>query len=219
MQMVRECVVKRARPRYGIQMTIPILLLAAGSASRMRGGDKLLEDVHGAPCLQVMAKRALATGQPVLVTLPSSDHPRAACVTGLGITMVDVPDANLGMSRSLQRGVLALPQNSKAVMILPADMPDIETTDMSAMIAAFKTLKPKALRAATQSGEAGHPTLIDAQVFKQIQLLKGEKGANGILSSLGENLIYHPLQGDRARLDLDTPEDWLAWRARAADPL
>ena len=83
MQMVRECVVKRARPRYGIQMTIPILLLAAGSASRMRGGDKLLEDVHGAPCLQVMAKRALATGQPVLVTLPSSDHPRAACVTGL----------------------------------------------------------------------------------------------------------------------------------------
>ena len=48
--------------------------------------------------------------------------------------MVDVPDANLGMSRSLQRGVLALPQNSKAVMILPADMPDIETADMSAMI-------------------------------------------------------------------------------------
>jgi hypothetical protein len=36
---------------------------------------------------------------------------------------------------------------------------------------------------------------------------------------LGENLIHHPLQGDRARLDLDTPEDWLAWRARAADPL
>ena len=32
-------------------------------------------------------------------------------------------------------------------MILPADMPDIETADMSAMITAFETLKPKALRA------------------------------------------------------------------------
>ncbi len=200
-------------------MTIPILLLAAGSASRMRGGDKLLEDVHGAPCLQVMAKRALATGQPVLVTLPSSDHPRAACLTELELLVVEVPDADLGMSRSLQRGVLALPQDSKAVMILPADMPDIKTADMSAMIEAFETLKPKALRAATQSGEAGHPTLIDAQVFKQIQSLKGDKGANGILSALGEDLLYHRLQGDRARLDLDTPEDWLAWRARAIDPL
>ncbi|HCI07623.1 MAG TPA: hypothetical protein DE314_09750 [Sulfitobacter sp.] len=75
------------------------------------------------------------------------------------------------------------------------------------------------MRAATQSGEAGHPTLIDAQVFKQIQSLKGDKGANGILSALGEDLSYHRLQGDRARLDLDTPEDWLAWRARAIDPL
>lgn len=135
-------------------MTTPILLLAAGSASRMRGGDKLLEDVHGAPCLQVMAN-ALATGQPVLVTMPSLNHPRAACLTGLELSVIEVPNADLGMSHSLQRGVAALPNNAKAVMILPADMPDITTDDMNEMLDAFVVTNATAMRATTQDGATG----------------------------------------------------------------
>ena len=195
-------------------MTTPILLLAAGSASRMRGGDKLLEDVHGAPCLQVMAKRALATGQPVLVTMPSLNHPRAACLTGLELSVIEVPNADLGMSRSLQRGVAALPNNAKAVMILPADMPDITTDDMNEMLDAFVVTNATAMRATTQDGATGHPTLVGMNLFEQFQKLTGDKGANAILSALGDSLMLHALKGDRARIDLDTPEDWSAWRAR-----
>ena len=195
-------------------MTTPILLLAAGSASRMRGGDKLLEDVHGAPCLQVMAKRALATGQPVLVTMPSLNHPRAACLTGLELSVIEVPDADLGMSHSLQRGVAALPNNAKAVMILPADMPDITTDDMNEMLDAFVVTNATAMRATTQDGATGHPTLVGMNLFEQFQKLTGDKGANAILSALGDSLMLHALTGDRARIDLDTPEDWSAWRAR-----
>ena len=195
-------------------MTTPILLLAAGSASRMRGGDKLLEDVHGAPCLQVMAKRALATGQPVLVTMPSLNHPRAACLTGLELSVIEVPNADLGMSHSLQRGVAALPNNAKAVMILPADMPDITTDDMNEMLNAFVVTNATAMRATTQDGATGHPTLVGMNLFEQFQKLTGDKGANAILSALGDSLMLHALKGDRARIDLDTPEDWSAWRAR-----
>lgn len=195
-------------------MTTPILLLAAGSASRMRGGDKLLEDVHGAPCLQVMAKRALATGQPVLVTMPSLNHPRAACLTGLELSVIEVPNADLGMSHSLQRGVAALPNNAKAVMILPADMPDITTDDMNEMLDAFVVTNATAMRATTQDGATGHPTLVGMNLFEHFQKLTGDKGANAILSALGDSLMLHALKGDRARIDLDTPEDWSAWRAR-----
>ena len=195
-------------------MTTPILLLAAGSASRMRGGDKLLEDVHGAPCLQVMAKRALATGQPVLVTMPSLNHPRAACLTGLELSVIEVPNADLGISHSLQRGVAALPNNAKAVMILPADMPDITTDDMNEMLDAFVVTNATAMRATTQDGATGHPTLVGVNLFEQFQKLTGDKGANAILSALGDSLMLHALKGDRARIDLDTPEDWSAWRAR-----
>ncbi|MEZ5755305.1 MAG: NTP transferase domain-containing protein [Paracoccaceae bacterium] len=52
-----------------------ILLLAAGSPPRMRGGDKLLEDVAGEPLLRRSARAALATGCPVTVTLPPTGPP------------------------------------------------------------------------------------------------------------------------------------------------
>jgi molybdenum cofactor cytidylyltransferase len=196
-------------------MILPILILAAGASTRMRGADKLLEDVQGAPCLRVMAKRALATGQPIVVTLPRLDHPRARCLDGLDVIQVTVPDANRGMSRSLQRGILALPRAADGVMILPADMPEITTRDMNEMLDAFSNTDALALRAATTTGKQGHPIIFDAALFNKFQHLSGDIGAQPILSKLGDRLKLHPLAADHARLDLDTPEDWSAWRSRS----
>jgi molybdenum cofactor cytidylyltransferase len=213
MPMARGCVVNRQLGRYDAGMSIPILILAAGASSRMGGRDKLLEDVHGAPCLQVMAKRALATGQPVILTLPDLDHPRARCLDGLDVQVIAVPDADLGMSRSLRRGVAAVSAASKGVMVLPADMPEITTQDMKDVQAAFLASDALALRATTASGDLGHPTVFGVSLFEEIQNLTGDTGAQSILSKLGKALALHPLTGDRARLDLDTPEAWAAWRA------
>ncbi|OZB13387.1 MAG: hypothetical protein B7X55_13005, partial [Rhodobacterales bacterium 34-62-10] len=99
-----------------------ILILAAGASSRMRGGDKLLEEVAGQPLLRVMLERALAVAQgPVVCTLPGPDHPRSSCLAGLSVTSVFVLDAAEGMVASIRGGVTALPQGWGAVMILPAD--------------------------------------------------------------------------------------------------
>ena len=52
-------------------MISPIILIpAAGRSSRMRGRDKLLEQVGGIPLLRLRVEAALATGHQVLVTLP-----------------------------------------------------------------------------------------------------------------------------------------------------
>jgi CTP:molybdopterin cytidylyltransferase MocA len=194
-------------------MTLPILLLAAGASSRMRGGDKLLEEVEGKPCLETMARRAIATGEPVIVLVPRLDHPRVECLQGLEVTCFPVPDAAQGMSRSLKRGINALPAHAKGVMVLPADMPEITSGDMKAMQTAFATANALALRAVTDTGQHGHPIIFDASLFEEFQHLTGDKGAQPILSKLGGQLAFHPLQDQRARLDLDTPEDWAAWRS------
>ena len=217
--LVKDHLTNRMRRRYADHMILPVLILAAGASTRMRGGDKLLEDVHGAPCLQVLAKRAVATGQPVLVTLPSLDHPRARCLADLQVTLVAAPDATLGMSRSLQRGVDALPDTAEGVMVLPGDMPDITTLDMMAMQAAFSTSDALALRATTEAGAQGHPIIFGNALFKEFQWLGGDTGAQPILAKLGNRLVLHPLKNNRARLDLDTPEDWSSWRARPASVL
>jgi len=37
---------------------IPVLILAAGASSRMRGRDKLMEDVHGQPQMVLLGTRS-----------------------------------------------------------------------------------------------------------------------------------------------------------------
>ena len=70
-------------------LNIPIILLAAGQSSRMRGRDKLLEMVDGQPLLRRQAAMALAvTDAPVLVALPAAPHPRYDAIEGLAVTPV-----------------------------------------------------------------------------------------------------------------------------------
>ena len=60
-----------------VSQDLPILILAAGQSSRMRGRDKLLEEIDGVPLLrrQVDMARAAGLGS-VFVTVPEVPHPR-----------------------------------------------------------------------------------------------------------------------------------------------
>ncbi|MEC8796355.1 MAG: NTP transferase domain-containing protein, partial [Pseudomonadota bacterium] len=56
---------------------LAIIVLAAGSARRMRGRDKLMETIDGTPLIARQLGRAIATGLTTYVAL-SPDHPARA---------------------------------------------------------------------------------------------------------------------------------------------
>lgn len=192
-----------------------ILILAAGASSRMRGGDKLLEQVAGQPLLRVMLKRALAVAEgPVLCTLPGPDHPRSDCVAGLSVTSVFVLHAAEGMGASIRAGVTALPQGCGAVMILPADLPDLTEDDLNAMLTMRRTAPDAILRAVDSDGIAGHPVIFPADLFSALADCHGDTGARDVLRAQADRIVTVPLPDRHATTDLDTPEDWAAWRAQ-----
>jgi len=193
-----------------IQMTtISILLLAAGASSRMKGRDKLLEVVDGQPLLSAMCRRATLTGLVTYVTLPGLAHPRADHIGAA--RPVEVPDASDGMAASIRRGVAALPVATDAVMILPADMPEITTDDLLSIAAKAPEHDGQILRAYTAEGKPGHPVLFPRRCFAALQGLQGDQGARPLL--VHETVHPVPLPGNRALTDLDTPEDWARWRS------
>ncbi|MGH1459366.1 MAG: nucleotidyltransferase family protein [Paracoccaceae bacterium] len=192
-----------------------ILILAAGASSRMRGGDKVMEEVGGAPLLTVLAQRALAAGAEVFVALPALTHPRAAALDGLAVTPVPAAEAAMGMARSIAAGVAALPSDCSGVMLLPADMPELTDTDLRAVLDAFaKGLGRLPAQGCAADGTPGHPVVFPARCFAALSALQGDQGARSVLK--GEADILHiPLPARHALTDLDTPEDWAAWRAKA----
>lgn len=191
---------------------IPILILAGGGSTRMRGRDKLLETVDGQPLLRRQAMRALATGHPVLVALPATDHPRQAVLTGLDLTVLAVPEAAEGMSGTMRGAVRQLP-DCAAFMMLLGDLVAIETADMQTIFQARENHPDRLIwRGATTTGKPGHPIIFDCRLRPDFATLTGDGGGEKLVNPLKAQTHLTRFSDDRARLDLDTPEDWDSWR-------
>ncbi len=214
MRTVPECGVdETSKGLSSASMTAPfsIIIPAAGASSRMRGGDKLMEDVDGKPCIAVMVVRALALSQDVIVAVPALDHPRAKALVGLPIQLVPVPDAAEGMSRSLQRAALLVPQ-SHGAMILPGDMPDLSGKDLTTVASEFSG--DEIVRAAAADGTPGHPIIFPAAALLSFSALEGDRGAAPIVASGTYRVKKVQLESNAPILDLDTPEAWADFRQR-----
>jgi len=175
----------------------------------MRGGDKLLERLGDDPILTVLAHRAARVSD-VYATVPTPDHPRCA-VLPPDVRRIAIEGK---MSDSIRAGLAALPNDVRGVIILPADMPDITANDLTLIYDTANQTDATIVRAATQDGLPGHPIYFSARIFERFKTLSGDRGAFPIASGLEDQTVLVPLSGDRARLDLDTPEDWAAYRAR-----
>ena len=202
---------------------IVTLIPAAGASSRMGGRDKLLETIKGEPILARTARIACeADLGPVLVTLRPKDRTRRKALRKHDVTVIEVPDADEGIAASLRRGaekaielILAYDEGDyeySGMMILLPDMPEILSKDLKAMDYIFQSMGGPCVRAETDGEKPGHPSLVPLHVLREFETLTGDKGAASLFEY--ERVFPLELPGDRARLDLDTPEEWAAWRAK-----
>jgi CTP:molybdopterin cytidylyltransferase MocA len=193
-------------------MNMHILILAAGSASRMRGGDKLLEQVDGQPQLARILQAALQTGLPVIVALPPDRPDRAAAIAGFPAQKITVPDPAQGMAASLTAGLASLPP-AAGVMLLLADLPELTAQDLITLRDAWAQEPEAILRGAAADGTPGHPVCFPPDLRDDLMTLKGDEGARAVLVRHRARLRLIPLPDHHATTDLDTPEDWATWRA------
>jgi CTP:molybdopterin cytidylyltransferase MocA len=195
------------------QDKVPILILAAGASRRMRGRDKLCEDVGGQPLLALQIARARAVG-PTFVAVPSLSHPRADIVASTDAQPILAKEADKGIGASLRDCVQQLP-DCPAFMIVLADLIDLNVADLRCVLTA-RSANPDNLiwRGVTEEGLPGHPVIFDQQLKPAFNNLNGDRGAETIIRSYAERTHYIPLPGQHARHDLNTPEDWAAWRSQ-----
>lgn len=174
--------------------------------------DKLLEDVDGMPLLRQRALACLTSDTEKLrVVLPANRPKRTAALDGLDVEIVYNDGSELGMSHSLKCGISGV--DADAVLIVLADLPDLRAADLDKVIhAADAHPLARILRGADQRGQPGHPVLIRKAVFAELGKLEGDLGAQPLLKRHKADTVLVPI-GPAALRDLDTPEDWAAWRA------
>ncbi len=184
----------------------------------MGSRDKLLEDVDGAPLLRQRAQACLKSGVTgVRVVLPPNRPERIGALDGLDVEIIFNDGSDLGMSHSLQRGVENI--DADALLIVLADLPDLTAEHMQQVVNAAKAHPDATIfRGASTDGKAGHPVLLRKDLFSQLNTLTGDIGAQPLLQRHKLDTVLVPIGASVVR-DLDTPEDWAAWRAeQSKDP-
>jgi molybdenum cofactor cytidylyltransferase len=214
----------RPQPRTGgaqapSRPQVSAILLAAGASRRMNGRDKLLEDAGGEPVLRRTARALLdSAADEVLVVLRPGDEARRAALEGLEVGVVENPEAVEGMASSIRAGLARAAPEADAVVLALADMPEVSAAHVDALIEAFDPGAGRAIcRAADAEGRPGHPVLFGRRFFESLARLTGDEGARDILRANADFVTLAPTPGRGARLDLDTPEAWAAWREARAD--
>ncbi|TFL17084.1 nucleotidyltransferase family protein [Jannaschia formosa] len=172
----------------------------------MRGGDKLLEEVDGTPLILRAVRAACAVSDEVIVALPAGDRVRRAWLGDLPARPVEV--AERAMAASIRAGVAGC--RSDALLVHLADMPEIGAAELETLAAAWTRGRATILRAASAEGVPGQPVVFDRALFGELAALEGDGGAKPVLARHGAETVALP--GRAALIDLDTPEDWAAWR-------
>ena len=180
---------------------VAIVVLAAGHARRF-GSDKLMADLDGAP-LGVRAARAL-------LGIPAAAHfavcqPKATIAphyADLGYTLVENPNADLGLSASLHLAVAAAAKTkAQALLIALADMPFIGAAHIRALIAACDG----GIIASSDGAQAMPPAIFPRATWPLLLATQGDAGARHILSQA--RYLAAPVGSLR---DIDTPYDLAA---------
>jgi molybdenum cofactor cytidylyltransferase len=171
------------------------------------GSNKLLFELDGESVLRGAVRRALAGGlSPLLVVLGHQADKAARELAGLPCQWALNPLYEQGINSSLKSGVLAVPPQVQAAMVLLADMPFVTPEMIAAMIARYRETRAP-LVISDYEGVNAPPMLYDRSLFNELLMMTGEGcGRQVVKRHRGEAEV---LAWPAAALgDIDVPEDY-----------
>jgi len=192
---------------------ISAVLLAAGSARRFDGGQKLLASVpyEGATIplvrLSVMCLLAAPLERVIVVVGREGDAVRRG-LAGCPVEIVSNADAEGGMSSSLRLGVEAAARiwpDSRGLLVALGDQPIVDREIIHALVRQLD-LDGVAIVAPRFQGTPGTPVLFTPPLLPELLALRGDRGARSVVERDASRVRYVDFAWPAPR-DVDTVTD------------
>ena len=184
-----------------------VLVLAAGSSSRMGRPKQLLPWGEGTMLQSAIETAKTSTSDQVVVVLGANSEAIEKILPSDVISVVNTDWRN-GMGSSIACGMRTLLESGTkftAVLIMLADQPLIDSEYLNSLLATFQE-KERGIVATDYNGRAGVPALFGSTYFKQLGKLDAEFGAKELLA---RNFFdIHLLDAGRKTADIDIEEDY-----------
>jgi molybdenum cofactor cytidylyltransferase len=187
-----------------------IVILAAGSSSRL-GQPKQLLEFQGTTLIRHITQIAVsAVDKPVVVMLGANCSMIHSQLIHLPVHIVYNPDWSQGMTSSLRKGLMAMlyySPDTEGVLFAVCDQPYI-TPDLFLEMISLGSKSQKPIVACRYNNILGTPVLFKKEYFDVLLALKDNEGARKILQTHPESVEAVPFP--LGIFDIDTMQDYTA---------
>jgi molybdenum cofactor cytidylyltransferase len=186
---------------------IHVVVLAAGASSRF-GSNKQLVRVNGRPLMHTIVSRAVElAGHSVTVVLGAHAGELAPLLKHSPASVAVNRNWSEGIASSIREGLTHAPSTADGVLIVLADQAAVTTEDLRRLAGAWRR-NPASIAAAQYAGGVGVPAIFPRWCFRELNELRGDRGAQLLLQRHLDRLVRLPMPS--AELDIDRPEDLLS---------
>jgi molybdenum cofactor cytidylyltransferase len=191
---------------------ISVIILAAGSSSRM-GQSKQLLLIENEPLLLRSIKATLTSSfENIVVVLGAEEEKHRVVIEHLPVQIIHNQNWANGMGSSLKAGLnhlLKLQSDLGAVIIAVCDQPLLSAAHIDKIVETFhQTNKP--IVASRYTGVAGVPALFDQSMFSELLDLPDEQGAKKLITKYESTI--ETIDFPEGAIDLDTWSEYEDFR-------
>ena len=191
---------------------ISAVILAAGESRRMGKQNKLLLPIGGETLLVKLVKSVCASdvGQ-VLVVIGHEAEKIRRELNNFPLSFVYNHNYSEGMTTSIKFGVKEVSPDSDGFLICLADMPFINTSEISKLIHAYvqnRIKEKKLIVVPVFQGKRGNPVLFSSEFRNDILEHKKKSGCKEVIMKNSDSVMEIEMDTENMILDVDTMEDY-----------
>jgi molybdenum cofactor cytidylyltransferase len=200
-------------------MTVPkikaaAVLLAAGLSRRMGERNKLLIEIECEPLVRRTAKAYLAAGVEVHAVLGHEAEQVGAVLRDLAIVFVHNPDYAKGQPTSVRAGIDSLAGGYAAILVALADQAALTAEDIRGLVQAFAADGGNRILVPYHQGRRGNPVIFPGCLIEEMRRQGRNAASRSFIDSNPELVYRYEAPNDHTVIDIDTPEDVIAFERR-----
>lgn len=169
-------------------------------------GDKLHLELDGISLID----RVLGTVSSIEAlerVVVTNDERIASKATSLGMVPVENPDAPLGQSTSIHKGILTAREDTEGYLFVMGDQPFLTKGTLERILEAFKE-SPTSIIVPVYGEDTGSPVLFPSSLKDELLALEGDTGGRQVVKAHGDLMRKVQIPSPQELMDVDTPEDY-----------
>lgn len=179
------------------------VVLAAGASNRL-GQPKQLVAFDGRSLLQHAVEKCLPVCPLGVIVVTGAEREAVGkTLRGEPVQIVHNKAWREGLASSISAGIAAVPDKSKAVLLMLCDQPMLSSEELAQLVSVW-TGHPDRVVASRYGGTFGAPAIFPRAVFPMLEALSGDRGAKSVIGQLADSIL---VDVPGAELDIDRPED------------